>query len=70
MPDFLFNPNDGFEGRDVPEVDAPELQHVDKAGRLRTRRKLPLVFTFVGYILLATIGAAAALVAFLALKVV
>jgi hypothetical protein len=68
MPDFLFNPKDGFEGPDVPEVDAPLPQHVNLMGRSRARRELPWAFTFVGYILLATIGAAAALLALLALR--
>jgi hypothetical protein len=34
------------------------------------RQELPWVFTFLGYILLATVGAATALIALLALKVV
>jgi hypothetical protein len=69
MPDFLFNPKDGFEGPDVPEVDAPAPQHVNLTARSRAPRELPWVFTFIGYILLATIGAAAALIALLALRV-
>ncbi len=69
MPGSPFNPKDGFDGPDVPEVEAPEPQGLRRPERARSQRKLPWVFTFVGYIILAAIGAAATLVAFLALKV-
>jgi hypothetical protein len=46
------------------------MQHVTLLERTRARHELPWVFTYLGYILLAAIGSAAALVALLALRAV
>ncbi len=69
MAGSLYNRKDSFEAPDVAEVEALEARHPTRAERSRSRRELPWVFTFVGYIILAAIGVAAILVALLALKV-
>jgi hypothetical protein len=70
VPDFLFNPENGHEGALMSSKVKRVLHtHTKKLERSRTAREFPLVFTFVGFIIVASIGVVAIFVAFLALKV-
>ena len=69
MPDSIFKPKDGFEGPDVPEVDAPTTRGTTPE-LSKIRRKPPWGVAFIGRILLAAIGATGGLLALLLIKVV
>jgi hypothetical protein len=70
MPDFLFNPKDGFEGPDVPEVEAPDRSDITLPEPPNAQRKQSSTFILLGCSILAVVGVGGAFLAWLLMTAV